>query len=646
VEWTKIDKLATPAIQLPVVPDNDKMVLGQWIVLNTDVRDIDNAKFYCVSQRKCPTGENNKDYEDQVAFTWTKVGGGTFISDPSGRTVIFQAPLEMAPGENVLTVTIKVKASNPGASPRKDKDSDEGQIVLKIYRPGVTLSHPPLTWLPEENNSVELTAELKYKDGNNWLPALAHMCRIHFFELKEVSTEKGVCMNAPEKEAKLCRDLQLKNEEAHEAFIDTAKNCKEKEFYMQARTQAPVIRYTIKVYSNDFGSFGFLRSFANINAGGKNAIKGQKPEYVSIPVKISDVSHPQNRPKRAEYTDNQVTIPLDIDENHIADNGWTTAGGVRLTDPASQTDDTDGTPAGDGTEGDGISHYEEYRGFKVKGDGDASPHIRINYQVKDIFINNVNDMPLALYGTVSGLNVHTIRPDQYNDKKVINFNYTTASTHVVDQMGLKLVDLGTTNGLLGIAHSVFCPNNSPRCNAGRPAPPNWMREVRVYSGKIGDVCTNRNLNRVDKLAAVVAHELLHANNVCHHGESEGDPEEGGTKHDNMQGTRSGNVSCVMRYDNIGTTVDQNCRPVSGRNVVPETIGSILCTSAAGTGYNASTFREERRGGQVVRVEEQHCFGNAAANRGDCIHQIRVSGRGWRAATPTANAPASCGGRGL
>jgi hypothetical protein len=124
------------------------------------------------------------------------------------------------------------------------------------------------------------------------------------------------------------------------------------------------------------------------------------------------------------------------------------------------------------------------------------------------------------------------------------------------------------------------------------------------------VCRRRGLaNKLaEKMQAVVAHELLHGNNVCHHGE--GNPEVENS-FDLKQGLRSGNTSCVMRYDNVGTVL---------RGFDPEAIGFDLCDSAAGTGYNAN-------GG---------AFGNAAAKRGNCEGQIRVSGKG--------NPPKSCGNR--
>ncbi|MFI5133714.1 MAG: hypothetical protein ACHQEB_05230 [Chitinophagales bacterium] len=598
--WSMTDDLTKPVIELPGVPDNNKMVLGQWIVLTAnDQRDNDKCTIICVSAGQCPTSPIDKIYEDNVAWDWTVTGGGKFISDPTGRFIIYEAPLDLPKGKDFVDVTFKVKVKNPDGMKISDKLPPEGEITIRVYQPGVKLSEVPLDWLPEEDNNVEMKSELMYKDGD-WKPALAHMCRIHFFELLDVSTEKGVCLNSPvPKDAYDCRDLKLKNEDKHEAFDDkkAAGKCDQKEMYLQARTQRPEKEYTLKVYSLDFGSYGFLRSFANVNKGGRDSIRGEKPVYISIPVKASDVRHPQGRPKKTVYGDDRVTIPFDIDENHIADNGWTTAGGVAVPDPRNNNVDEDDKPTGDKFKGDGLTTYEEYRGFKVstkKGD----IHIRTNYEVKDVFVRNENNLDIGLYTSLSELDVHEISEPQYIDdnKRVINFNFNKA-THLVDQMGLHLVDKGSSAALLGIAFS----------RTGQPTIPNWETEIRIYTTNIKSLCKRLKLDENKKLAAVVAHELLHGNNVCHHGEGDPDVEKA---FDLVHGLRSGNIDCVMRYDNIGIALSKN----------PEAIGSILCESAAGTGYNANG---------------QH-FQDAARNRGNCKGQIRISAVG--------GLPKSCGNR--
>ena len=597
--WKPGDNLAVPVITLPGVADADKMVLGQWIVLKTqDQTDPDPIGFNCVSN-SCTSSGSGRSYPDNIIWEWSIIsGGGEFILGKNGQFVIYQAPVEMPKGKNLIEVKIRLKVMNPSGE-RKDPDKTSEIFTLKIYQPGVKLSHPELAWLPEEDNSLELKSELMYKDGD-WKPALAHMCRIHYFEMMNVSEEKGVCLNNPvPKDADQCRDLQLKNEAGHEAFDDAkgAGKCTTKEIYQQARTKRPEKVYSITVHSKDFGAYGFLRSFANVNK--KTSLEG-KPIYISIPVKKTDVAHPQGRIKKTEYADNRVTIPHDIDENRIADGGWMATGTVMMIDPAGNNEDEDEKPIGDGFKGDGLSSYEEYRGFKITEAGTVS-HIRTNYKVKDIFIQNKNDLKVDLYSTVSDLDVHEINEDQYVDDKtrVVNPNFNT-TTHIVNQMGLKLVDKVNHSSLLGIAVSV----------TNQPAIPNQEIEIRVYSKKIAEACKRRGLENklADKMKAVVAHELLHGNNVCHHGE--GNPEVENS-FDLKQGLRSGNTSCVMRYDNVGTVL---------KDYNPEAIGADLCSSSAGTGYNAA--------GKF--------FGDAAAKRGNCHGQIRVSGKG--------SPPKSCGNR--
>ncbi|MGH2552099.1 MAG: hypothetical protein ACRDEB_00190, partial [Chitinophagaceae bacterium] len=402
-----------------------------------------------------------------------------------------------------------------------------------------------------------------------------------------------------------CRDLKLKNEAMHEAFDETkgTGKCDKKEMYQQARTQKPEKEYSIKIYSLDFGSYGFLRSFANVNK--KTALEG-KPVYISIPVKKTDVAHPNGRIKKTEYPDNRVTIPHDIDENRIADGGWTSTGGVAVVDPADNKIDEDDKPTGDSFKGDGFTTYEEYRGFKVSTKAGII-HQRTNYQVKDIFVRNESSLPIDLYDRISELDAHEITEAQYisDDKRHVNFNFNKTTHLNYEQRGLHLIDKGSHSSLLGIAYS----------STGQPTVPNAEIEIRLYTTKIMALVDRVNKNvpdkdklvYADKLAAVVAHELLHGNNVCHHGE--GNPEVEKSQ-DLIHGLRSGNVGCVMRYDNVGTPLSK----------IPETPGTDLCSSAAGTGYNA--------GGQR--------FQDAAPGRGDCKHQIRVSGAG--------GIPKSCGNR--
>jgi hypothetical protein len=171
---------------------------------------------------------------------------------------------------------------------------------------------------------------------------------------------------------------------------------------------------------------------------------------------------------------------------------------------------------------------------------------------------------------------------------VINRNASRA-THIVAQRGLWLVDAGDHSTLMG---RIITPDKEPSI-------PNNVVRVEIYPTKIQEVCNRENLVFADKLAETVAHELFHANNVCHHGLGDQTP----NGFDFPNGLRSGVINCIMRYDNRG-------RRVPGQ-AVPEPIPNALCNSPTGDGYNAPN------GGG---------FGNAAPGRGNCIEQIRVSGR--------------------
>ena len=652
--WIKSDDLKKPDILLPTgSTHNNKLVTGQWMILTTTNQiDKDLATYTCNSASACPTATIPVSYDDIVLWQWTVKGGGTIILSDTGQYVIYEAPKEIPEGKDFIDVTIELKVFNP-----KGREDPEKSIVtekvLRIYRPGIRLNYPDITWLPEEKNDVELKSELVYSSAGKWLPAFDHMCRVQYFELIYVSNEKGICMNYPPPDkADVCLDLQLKSGENLEVFaapLPEKGKCSLSDQFMQARTGKPVKEFTIKAYSLDYGSWGFMRSFANINYGVAKAEKGyvekgidkKAPYYQPVAWKTDEILHPlgmNNRAKAKEYKDNRVSIPYDVDENRVADNGWVSAGGNKKDDPlfvindaapdakairdAKRTgadivpkNDSEEMPIGDGFRGDGLGSYEEYRGFKVMLDKKET-HIRTDYELKDIFICNENEFELDLYRSVSGLGVHEINKKQFNSvtARLINFN-NTARTHVVDQCGLYLFNAGSHDKLLGIAVT----------NTGSPSTPNFTKEVKIFKDKVLAECDKFNLDKKKKMQAVVAHELLHGNNVCHHGEGNESAEK---SHDVEHGLRSGEIECVMHYDNSGNNRDIN--------YIPEPIGSMLCGSRAGTGYNTpeNKARQDADGG--INSKKFMWFGTALEGRGNCVKQIRVSGRGGQ--------PSNCGNR--
>jgi hypothetical protein len=354
------------------------------------------------------------------------------------------------------------------------------------------------------------------------------------------------------------------------------------------------------------------------------------------------VLHPSRGKFEFDNKDNRVSIPRDADNNHIADGGWITFDSKPVADPPFNYEDNDGKPAGADV-GDGLSNYEEYRGFMYQVTGEEKTttevfpvmkalHVRTNHEVKTIFIRNEHSLPIKLYKDITGLEVLEISNLQYQTDKirVVNFNAPPVSknrrsptTHLVDQKGLYLYDGKMNEKLLGIA-------------VKGPARPNDVESIIVYKEKVQAEVDRINaivdeynkdpaklkkfkggfkhLSFPDKLAAVVAHELLHGNNVCHHGEGD---ESLDVSHDKMNGLRSGDISCVMRYDNTGTKIKDT-------TYFPELPGTALCTSSEGKVYNAPvSFIDKNRNEKVA----DRGYGNSSPGRGNCASQIRISGVG-------------------
>jgi hypothetical protein len=611
-KWKSSDDLKTPTAKLPPVEESNKLLTGEWIVLEApDHSENDILPLECLSTDKsCPGSKKDEPFEDNVQWQWTvPKNKGTFIigfesgrdkvykrsQTAKGRFIIYEAPQKIKGDE--LGVSFFVKTFNEKSVQLGDKvKKDTLKNLITVIKPGVKLTTTPLEWLPEKGNFVSLTSKLVYRDGDEWKPAPKHAGRIHYFELMNVSREPGITMNYPipssnKKRAEQCRDLQFKDEDEHEAFNYEDKkfssDCGNKKFYVEARTKNSENEYTIKVHSTDYGSYGFTRSFANINKSfGKdrlNSTENQKPYFIPVPVNKDSVTHPQNREKKKEYKDNRVTIPRDIDENHIADNGWE-VGDKRMKDPEDIREDKDDKPKGDGFDGDGLTGYEEYRGFMVFGD---SIHTRTNTKIKDLFIFNPDSLPTNLFESTSRIIVHRINEKQFIKKKkyytVINFNYLKSSkSHIVDQCGLQIMVGTPTEGFAGWTYTT----------TGNPTPPNWVKKIVLKSkADIKKTCVAKNLNFNSKMNQLVAHELAHGVNVYHHGEM---------KNNNkllMHGLRSGHLGCIMRYDNID-------------KFKGEFIGNIFCDGVNGTGDFLNRI---------------YGSANYANGRGTCLNQIRISG---------------------
>jgi hypothetical protein len=419
-----------------------------------------------------------------------------------------------------------------------------------------------------------------------------------FWELAGTSREPGISMNYPAGAQDDRFDLELASDSP---FAVVSSDRQRVERIMRGEGFSD----TIRVVPFDWGAWGELKVAAVMTDGTRltGRLKGSSEDVVRLPKRSA-------RSKIADF--------------------WKEEKGVRGADDADDEQD----PAGDGTPGDGLTLYEEYRGFYEDG-----RHIDGNPHKKDLFVQNgAGDWwrpGIELFRRVTGLQVHgRLLPQEMPESRIINGNRRQAP-RVTDQHA---VIIRPDPSIIGYAEA-----------AGGPGNPKMIKAIRVpqQTGSLPAAYWAR----------VLAHELLHAVNVYHHGETEtvvtwfespagqlvefasggayeGTPiralKEDGTEvtetllerfrrlpggrfkliRGEMNGLHSGFENCLLRYDTAETYASRS-RP-GVRYVVTEKVPDSICTTPQGTGVNAQGRRPESR------------YGDAAPTRGDCQHQILVT----------------------
>lgn len=119
--------------------------------------------------------------------------------------------------------------------------------------------------------------------------------------------------------------------------------------------------------------------------------KGGAPKVVKLPLYVHDYGAAATIEVTVPYKKTNFTakrkFPLDDNDNGLPDAGWRSVGGVQITDAtlhAADDNEIDPPAVGlpiDNILGDGVSAYEEYRGFYVAGG-----HIRLDPNRKKVFV--------------------------------------------------------------------------------------------------------------------------------------------------------------------------------------------------------------------------------------------------------------------
>jgi len=219
------------------------------------------------------------------------------------------------------------------------------------------------------------------------------------FTLEDVSREPGVSMNYPFHD----------REEAPDLFISemSGSGLNITEDGQSAVTLDAVNEAEIVLQPRDFGARGKLSATATVAAGGKE-------------MKVRAVL------KRTG--EHWLTLPLDENRNGIAD-CWEKAHNIY---PCAGDADDDGEPEGKAP-GDGLSAWEEYRGFFVRG-----KHERLDPNRKDLFVHDPDRLAeKAGFGPITGLEVHYVEPEEGRctgtDDRARVVNFRAGLSHLVDQ---------------------------------------------------------------------------------------------------------------------------------------------------------------------------------------------------------------------
>jgi hypothetical protein len=260
---------------------------------------------------------------------------------------------------------------------------------------------------------------------------------------------------------------------------------------------------SVNVLAMDYGAHGELQVFVSSKCGG-GWLRVEPDETTGA----AGISLP----------------PDDADGNFIPDSFKEYAGRAAL-------EDNDGEPVGDGTAGDGLTAFEEYRGFVMQF-GLSCPsrffkHERTNPAVKDLFVHVADPVLWRASGmgtggpleSASGVAVHLICPAQYIDDETRIVNFTMQVNAGEGIRGAKLSQDFPQHGLhlVNEALSRAYGRSFGRNNGTPIGPPRNIDRVAVdvtaISASVGNVDPMAYIQRTS------VHEMGHAIGVRHHGDA-------------------------------------------------------------------------------------------------------------------------------
>lgn len=271
--------------------------------------------------------------------------------------VIEEDHLVIIPG--TLTVTWQL-----GMQPLKNK------LVIAPAKPEQYDKWEPLPHSMQPPDTMPLLVSAKFQPEKKDDP-VPH-ARIDFY-LRDVSRHKGECNNAPPDRG-MKDDLKFAAEQPEGIVLDPQDP---KHAYTKNQEEEAVVA----VVAEDGGAYGKLQAECkDLNLIGKYERTG-------------------------EFS---LAIPKDDNANHIAD-CWEDSMGITKDNLPAEWDDE--TVSGQQNNGDALTAYEDYRGFRVLKDGQPA-YVRLSPKQKALFvIDDGNIFDPALWQHASDITAYKVTSD-------------------------------------------------------------------------------------------------------------------------------------------------------------------------------------------------------------------------------------------
>jgi hypothetical protein len=564
------------------------------------------------------TEEGNNRHTTKEANVPLDMGPGQMVLGYSNYRIAVDEKGQPLTGEtNELAGGARIPVAKPAGWPG-DWDialSVSWQIDRKVSPLELIITAPGYAdWRPSTTREAAAGLPLEVKAtvvSTNGKPVI-NKVKNFIWELEQTSREPGVTMNYPLNAKDDRLDLELTTQGGMFVISPDAQRVD--------RSVSSGLSDKVTVLPFDWGGWSNLKV---------TAIMEQGPPLIG---KLEGASEPGLRlPKRAV-------------DSKIADT-WKKQQAVTAPDDS----DFDNIPPVPTHTGDGLTLYEEYRGFYEQGQ-----HVEGNPTNKDLFVLDTTkfvDGGLKKFEKESKIIIHRLAKGEMDEQNHLINQNRAKGPHLVAQHGI-LIKFHDDAG----AYMAADPQGA--------ASPGSVKSILVPHAPVTGPAATDGTPYAD---VSFAHELMHALGVRHHGDGdyeafwkiEGDTVKefhmddennidgagtpitifresgavatadfiahfkslGGEAAKGLHvlvgvdgGEGSGDDTCMMRYDRNSAYIKRgqpNGRVSIQKGVNDEPVGYRICTSPDGTGINASSPGPSR-------------FGNAARNRGNCAEKLKVS----------------------